>query len=368
MIENLTSETKLSGFYIVYKGSTNLEKPGWRGLSHLMEHLIFKSVDHLQESFDRDGLNYNAYTSNNEIVFYLTGLDSRVNKWKDTFLNLLLKFQITEEEFENERKIVLEEYMDSFNDQAQVHYLNLNRMLFNNYTAIGSRQDLENLQYQDIIDFFDLQYAKPSKIINISRDSKYYNDSIEFATPEYTTNLEIESHNEIFELRNEYIDKTSIIAVSPVINEDFGYATFINYMLSLGLISPLYSEIREKRGLVYYIHCHLDTKNKQANSMISTITSNENVEELLQCLQEIISNPDKYITQERLEVVKDFFTVKKEINDVMRHENVNSLITDNQTIYDIVDTVTIEKIREVYAKYYNFENFYISTDKTEFKN
>jgi predicted Zn-dependent peptidase len=104
MIINLTSETKLSGFYIVYKGSTNLEKPGWRGLSHLMEHLVCKSVDHLQEDFDRDGLIFNAYTSRNEIVFYLTGLDSRVNKWKETLINLLLNFQITNEEFENERK------------------------------------------------------------------------------------------------------------------------------------------------------------------------------------------------------------------------------------------------------------------------
>lgn len=367
MTENFISQTKLSGFYIVYKGSTNLEKPGWRGLSHLMEHLVFKSVDHLQESFDRDGLNYNAYTSNNEIVFYLTGLDSSVNKWKDTFLNLLLNFQITEEEFENERKIVLEEYMDSFNEQSDAHYLNLFRKLFNDFSPIGSRQDLENLQYQDIIDFFNLQYAKPSKIINVSKDSKYYTE-LEYNTPEYDTKLEYGSHDVTLEINNEFADKTSIIALTPVINEDFGYVSFINSMLGAGLISPLYAEIREKRGLVYYIHCHLGMKNNQGVTAISTVTSNDNVEELLECLKEVISSPEKYITQERLEVIKDYFTVRKEINDVLRHERVTPFISNEQTIYDIVDTVTIEKIREVYAKYYNFENFYISTDKTEFKN
>ncbi len=36
MIINLKSQTDLSGFYVVYEGSTNLEKSGWYGISHLM--------------------------------------------------------------------------------------------------------------------------------------------------------------------------------------------------------------------------------------------------------------------------------------------------------------------------------------------
>ena len=115
MIINLKSQTDLSGFYVVYEGSTNLEKPGWFGISHLLEHLVCKSFDHLQEDFDRDSIDWNAYTSGNEIVFYLTGLDEKVNKWKGEFIKLLGQFNVTKEEFENERKIVLEEYMDSPN-------------------------------------------------------------------------------------------------------------------------------------------------------------------------------------------------------------------------------------------------------------
>ena len=89
MIINLKSQTDLSGFYVVYEGSTNLEKPGWYGISHLMEHLVCKSFDHLQEDFDKDGIDWNAYTSSNEIVFYLTGLDEKVNKWKKKFVEYM---------------------------------------------------------------------------------------------------------------------------------------------------------------------------------------------------------------------------------------------------------------------------------------
>ena len=89
MIINLKSQTDLSGFYVVYEGSTNLEKAGWYGISHLMVHLMCKNFDHLQEDFDKDGIDWNAYTSGNEIVFYLTGLDEKV-KISNSFLLLII--------------------------------------------------------------------------------------------------------------------------------------------------------------------------------------------------------------------------------------------------------------------------------------
>ena len=366
MILNLNSETNLSGFYIVYNGSTNLEKKGWRGISHLLEHLVFKSVDHLLTDFDRDGLEYNAYTSSNNIVFYLTGLDRCVNKWKDTFLNLLLEFKITEEDFIKERLIVLEEYMDAFNSQDQTHAMNLSRKLLNDFDPIGSRQDLEELTYADIKEFFELQYSKPSKIINVSKNSPYSNDKIEFSDIVIDKRFEFSVNDVELELGNDFKDKTSLIALSPIINDDLGYVSFINSILGMGLSSPLYTEVREKRGLVYYIHCYMSVLNKQAVTIISTVTSNENADKVMDCVKEVIDNPAKYITQERIDIVKDYFRVKKEVNEIQRYQRVSKYINDTQDIYDVIDDVTIEKVMEVYNKYYNFDNFYVSNDKNEF--
>jgi predicted Zn-dependent peptidase len=54
-----------------------------------MEHLFVKHLITLQEDFDRDGIDWNAYTSGNEIVFYLTGLDEKVSKYKKDFVKQL---------------------------------------------------------------------------------------------------------------------------------------------------------------------------------------------------------------------------------------------------------------------------------------
>lgn len=369
MIINLKSETELSGFYVVYDGSTNLEKKGWYGLSHLMEHLLCKSFDHLQEDFDRDGISWNAWTSSNQICFYMNGLDEKVNKWKSEFVELLSEFKITKEQFENERKIVLEEYSDSMNSQDEVHMINLSRKLFNDYDAIGLREDLENLKFLDVINFWELQFSKPSKIINVSKHKKYINNVIEFSTNKIIKKIEYGNNKVPLELNNDFKDKTSVIVLSPIINEDFAYIHFINSMLSLGLKSPLYTELREKRGLVYYVHCYLSRMSEQGINTISTLTSNRNYKELIEAIKSVISNPNKFLTKERFDIVQDYYKVRKQKNEILRYSKVEEFIEpDGWNVYSILDSVNLKKLKEVYKKYYNFDDFYISNDKKEFKN
>ena len=367
MIINLKSQTDLSGFYVVYEGSTNLEKKGIYGLSHLMEHLMTKNFDHLQEDFDRDAIEWNAYTSGNEIVFYLTGLDEKVNKWKGQFMDLLGQFDVTKEEFENERNIVLEEYMDSFNEQTQCHMLNLSRKLFGDYDPIGLKEDLEKLKFMDCLNFFELQYEKPKKIINVSKKD-YKNPTLDFADRTIIKNTVYGKHNVPFELNNEWKDKTSIVILSPVVNEDFAYVNFINSMLSLGLKSPLYQEVREKRGLAYYVHCHQSRMNNEGLNSISTQTSNRNFNAVVDAVEGVIKNPKKFLTKDRFELVRDFYKIRQKKDEILRYKNVNQFINPKGwSVYDILDQVNLKKILEVYEKYYNFDDFYISNDKKEFK-
>ena len=368
MIINLKSQTDLSGFYVVYEGSTNLEKEGWYGISHLMEHLMCKNFDHLQEDFDKVGIDWNAYTSGNEIVFYLTGLDEKVNKWKGEFMDLLGQFNVTKEEFENERNIVLEEYMDAFNSQTEVHMLNLSRKLFNDYDPIGLREDLENLKFMDCLNYFELQYSKPTKIINVSKGKPYKNNEIDFADRKIDRKIEFGEHKVPFELGNEFKDKSSLVMLSPVIDEDFAYVHFINAMLSLGLKSPLYQEIREKRGLVYYVHCYQSRMNQQGLNTIATQTSNKNLNACIDAIKEVLENPKKYLTKDRFDLVKDYYKVRMQKDEILRYKNVNQWINpEGWSVYDIIDTVDFKKVKKVYDKYYKFENFYISNDKKEFK-
>jgi predicted Zn-dependent peptidase len=258
--------------------------------------------------------------------------------------------------------------MDSFNEQTQSHQLNLSRKLFGDFDPIGLKKDLQNLKFMDCLIYYELHYAKQYKIINVSKNKKYNNRAIDFVDRQIVKNLEFGNHNVPLELGNEFKDKTSIVILSPIIEEDFAYVHFINAMLSLGLKSPLYQEIREKRGLVYYVHCYQSRMNQQGISTIATQTSNKNYSQVVDSVETIIKNPGKYLTKDRFNLVKDYYKVRQQKDEILRYKNVNQWINpEGWSVYDILDEVNIKKVREVYEKYFNFDNFYISSDKKEFK-
>jgi predicted Zn-dependent peptidase len=368
MIINLKSKTELSGFYIIFEGSTLLEEKGIYGISHLMEHLMCKTFFSLMEDFDRDGISWNAYTDSNLINFHFTGLESRLSKYRYKILELMSNFNVTKEQFETERNIVLSEYEDVFNDQSQTHYLNLYRKLFNDFDPIGLREDLESLTFMDCLNFFEKQYMNPSKIINVSKTFKFKSDDIDFKEREIITNLTYGDNDVPLELGNSFKDKTSIVMLSPVVNDNWAYVNFINAMLSMGLHSPLYDEVREKRGLVYFIHCYQSRQNKQGLINISTQTNNRNVNGVIEGVKKVLNNKSKLFTKERFNLVRDYYLVRREKEEILRYGNVGKyLLPDGWSTYDILDKLKLKDLKDVYDEYYKFDNFYISTDKKEFK-
>ena len=55
-------------------------------------------------------------------------------------------------------------------------------------------------------------------------------------------------------------------------------------------------------------------------------------------------------------------------DEILRYKSVNQWINpEGWSVYDILDEVNLKKVLEVYEKYYNFNNYYISNDKKEFK-
>jgi predicted Zn-dependent peptidase len=368
MIINLKSQSDLSGFYIVYEGSTNLERSGTRGAMHLLEHLVCKTFFHLLEDFDRDGIDWNASTSSNEILFHFTGLESKLEKYRNKILKSLSNFDITKEQFENERNIVISEYEDSFNSQGEAHALNLYRKLFDDYSPIGLKSDLENLNFLKLIQTWEEQYLNPTKIINVSKTKKIKNLDIEFSNRKIVRNIEFGNNKVDFELGNEFKDKTSLIFLTPVVSENNAHMNFINAMLSLGLTSPLYGEIREKMGLVYYIHCFQSRYNLQGVTQISTLTNNKNVSKLIDGVERVLKNSDKFLTKERFNIVKEFYQTRREKEEILRYNNINRyLLPPGWSIYDILDTVKLKDLRDIYKQNYDFSKFYISNDKKEFQ-
>ena len=274
----------------------------------------------------------------------------------------------------------------SFNSQGSAHYLNFQRKMFGYYGPIGIRSDIENFTLQDCKDYLDLYYKKPTRVINVSKFNDFETDaefrekvSYEPFEIRMNTNLHIiTSDNETevpegmipLEIITDYKNKVSILNTSPVITKDFAYASFLCEMLGSGLNSPLYKEVREKLGLVYSIDCFIDKFNSGSCIIgIMTDTSFKNIETVQNQIKYVLDNKEKFLTQDRFDIVKDSYLTKLEESEILNFTNVGKYMDEPEwRIESIINTITLEDVYNVCDKYLNWDVLYKSVDRTEFVN
>ena len=355
-IFNVTPPDIRSTFTIQFDYGSQIEENGFRGISHLAEHLLCKGMDKYQSELDSERISLNAWTSSTEVAFYISGLDHYLNKWVDIFTNEILNYKITEEEFEKEKKIVLSEYRDTFSSSLSTQFiLNFERYYFNNYNPIGHSEDIENISFNEFNEFVETYYRKPTTIIYESIDYEYENDSIGFSAPKLDTvdNSIItgtENEIEIFNDTSES-DNSIIVSFTDVIDiDDICKYSFICDMFADGLQSPVYA-IREEHGLCYHVSFSTSIINaKQFYLLFKVETANDNVKQVLELFEDIFFNTDDTILKDRFEITlqsakisKEYEEINKEYNEINKEIYVDEYffsrltqcpVTDCHCLYD----------------------------------
>jgi len=370
MIHNIRSLTELSGFYIVFDGSTMLEGLGTRGASHLLEHLMTKSFDHLQDELQSSGISWNAYTSDHEVVFWFIGLENELAKFRRPILENLGRFEITEQQFQTEKAIVLQEYKDHFTDQYWTHYHNIMRSRFGHFSPIGQKQDLEEMTLDKMRSFFEAWYQVPSKIINVSNRYQHYTGR---KLAVITVKDQPLVHNEHWdgfpwiEKSSQHEGTSSVRLFTMPITTDIPVLKFACSVLSNGLNSPLTQLVREKHGLVYGFWAQTFRYNTQGLVMMAGTTADQNVSKLVGLVNELLSDPEKAITTERVEVVRKEYQIEREVEAMERYRNVHRWLTPEEyQVEKILETVTREDVISVVKKYMNPDALTCSVDKIDF--
>lgn len=162
-------ENKVELRLVVNAGSI-LEDDDQRGLAHFMEHMNFNGtknfkknelVDYLQSIGVKFGAHLNAYTSFDETVYILPipsedpeKLEKGFQILEDWAHNALL----TEEEIDNERGVVLEEYRLGKGASERMMQRYLPKMLYGSKYAerlpIGTKETLETFDYESLRRFY----------------------------------------------------------------------------------------------------------------------------------------------------------------------------------------------------------------------
>lgn len=316
---------------------------GMRGVSHLMEHLIIKSFKHKIEELRSLGISWNAYTADDHILIYFMGLEKSLNKvGKEIFEYIIGSNCWTEEEFNNEKLTVLQEYEDCFNDPISGVIENISRRFYNYYNPIGDRKDIENFTFDQSI-LFRYSFSKPAEIIEVGKNSiidfnDFNNEEVnilKFNFKDYGTD-----HLDAVPKENKSI--VGFIGKDVLPKDIKNKLGLILNMLTGDLDTPFYKEIRENRGLSYFSSGYLGRISDDIVPVFFSCTTNDNVAQLKSVYDELFSRGfENLITKENYNASINRIILSKEKDLILPHDGVLNIHLYKS--YDGIDDFSYEE-------------------------
>ena len=149
------------------------------GLSHLLEHMVFKGTSEytarqLNERVPELGGMWNAYTSTDRTVFYIDGPAAHWREFLHLLAQLTLHPAFPQDEWERERDVIRRE-MAMYNDDPQdAAYHALISTLFKvsprRIPVIGTRSAFDSLSYEDMLTYHRERYVPANMFLCVAGD------------------------------------------------------------------------------------------------------------------------------------------------------------------------------------------------------
>ena len=258
------------------------ESPAESGLSHFIEHMIFKGTQkrtafQIAKEFDAIGGQTNAFTSAENTCYHAKVMGTHLETMVDILSDIFLNSVFDEKEIENERAVILQEIgMVEDNSDEYVHVLSGRNFWGKNslgQLVLGTRENVAGFNVHTIKAFFHNLY-QPERIVISVAGKLDHNRLVDLIGPVFES---IHPGNSFPErttpqgrsrvnLHQRKLEQVHIClgtkGISITDSRRYAYS-LMNTILGGNMSSRLFQEIREKRGLAYsvysFITSYIDT-------------------------------------------------------------------------------------------------------------
>ncbi|MBA9086079.1 putative Zn-dependent peptidase [Fontibacillus solani] len=289
----------------VKTGSRN-ESPEQGGISHFIEHMLFKGTERfnakeIAEQFDAIGGNVNAFTSKEYTCFYAKVLDEHLPIAVDVLSDMFFRSLFDPEELRKEKNVILEEismYEDTPDDM--VHDL-VSEAAYGSHALakpiLGTEELLQTMEPKHLQEYMRQNYTVENTVISVAGNiddsiiglmEKYFGDfnnkgqHSSIVAPDFLGDLKY---------YRKKTEQNHICLSFPglQIGADNQYAmTLLNNTLGGGMSSRLFQEIREKRGLAYSVYSYHSSYADCGLFTVYAGTAPKQTQEVLNLTKEIL--------------------------------------------------------------------------------
>lgn len=285
-------------------GSMN-ESEGENGLSHFIEHMVFKGTDtrsarQIAEEMDMVGGQLNAFTSKECTCYYAKVIDSDLELAVDILSDLALRPTFSDKELSKERGVVLEEIaMVEDTPEDLVHEV-LCRSQYTGSLArpiLGTQELIRAYGRDDLTRYWRRHYTPRNMVVAIA--GNYDWDALLALIDKYFDKFPNESGDEAPETpqsfvggRGSRVKDTEQLHICmgfpgvPSESDDLYPLSVFNNALGGGMSSRLFQRIREELGMAYSVYTYSASYRGLGSFMIYAGTSPENGETVIKEIRE----------------------------------------------------------------------------------
>ena len=384
-MEGVKSVTAL----VMVGAGSRYERRDNNGISHFLEHMAFKGTKKrptariIADLIDGIGGEFNAFTSKETTGYYIKSSANHVNLTIDVLSDMLQNSLFDKKEIDKERGVILEE-INLYEDTPVRKIGDIYEQLLYDDTPMGwdvagTKEVINKITRGDFVAYMKSLYSphNMSVVVAGSFDSKTIEETVQKAfgrmrrfdtlTPEKV--VEKQKKPEVL-IKHKETEQSHIalgVRTFPIHDKRRYPLSLLATILGGGMSSRLFHEVREKRGLAYYVRSSSDQYD-DSGTFVST--SGVDAKRIDEAIKVILDEYHKFkVKKER--ITKEEFTKAKEYTRghlVLEFEDSRSVAgfySSQEILEKKIDTldeviqkilaVTVEEVEEVAAEIFKKE-------------
>jgi predicted Zn-dependent peptidase len=254
------------------------EDAEWNGISHFIEHMVFKGTQHrtaeeIARQVDSIGGNMDAFTAKECICFNVKVLDEHIPTALDILSDLVLNPTFDNADIARERGVIMEEIkMDEDNPDYLVHEIFTQNFWKDHPLGkpiLGTKETVKRFEREPILDAYAHRFAPGNIIVsaagNLDHDKfvdlvighfqkmKPMQNGFHSSAPKIVSRIILRNKKAL-----EQVQLCLGVPAHPIAHAKRHAGYILNTILGGGMSSRLFQNIRERQGLAYSIYSDLN--------------------------------------------------------------------------------------------------------------
>jgi predicted Zn-dependent peptidase len=362
---------------VMLAAGSRYETPDTNGIAHFSEHMFFKGTERrpsareIAGEIDAIGGEFNAFTGKEYTAYYVKCAAEHRDVALDVIVDMLRNSRFDSEEIEREKGVIVEEmnmYFDTPRDYIGGVY---EQLLYGDqplgWDIIGRKETVRGATRDTFMSYLDRWYTPPRMVLGVA--GRIGNDVLERAQellgdlpgaemgePEPARDYQSERVR-VFTKQSDQAHLILGVPSYPLEHPDRYALQMVSTVLGGGMSSRLFTEVRERRGLAYYVfginHSYTDAGSLYSQAGVDINRIDEAVTTIASELRKIAAEP---VPADELEKARNFtkgrFVLQLEspqglILFGLRKEVLERRAPDPEEVLAGVDAVTAEDVQRV---------------------